>query len=199
MQCRQFRLQQGAATGVFVTQVDIYRFRLDGPGRDQRPFDETVRVEFQVITVLERPRFAFIDVDGNQPGPGLTAQDAPFPSRRETGAAQAAQVGLLQHVDDLFGCMAAVHAVRQQLVAALIAVARIADRIRHRACGIPVLHGGGDRFRLGMLDRVGSHHGHRRCMAAAHAGNRLNPYPVRVRYCVKLVDQPGRTEHFAGQ
>ena len=95
--------------------------------------------------------------------------------------------------------MAAVHAVRQQLVAALIAVARIADRIRHRACGIPVLHGGGDRFRLGPFYGVGPHHGNRRGLAAAHAGDRLNPDPVRVGQHAKLVDQPGRAEHLTGQ
>ena len=177
MQCLQFRFQQGAAACVFVAQVDVYRFRLDGPGRDQRAFDKTVRIPFQVIAVLECPGFAFVDVDRDQPGPGLAAQDAPFPAGRETGASQSAQVRLLQHVDDLFRRVTAVAAIRQQFVTALCEVVRITDCVRFRAYRVPVLHGACNRFRLGPFYRVGPHHGHRRGLAATHAGNRLNPDP----------------------
>ena len=50
-----------------------------------------------------------------------------------------------------------------------------------------------------MLHRVRAHHGHRRGLAAAHAGNRLNPDPGGVGGRAQPFDQPCRAEHLAGQ
>ena len=133
LQCRQLSLQQGAAAGVFIAQINIDRLCFNGPTGDQCAFDKAVRVSFQVVTILESPRFAFIGVNRYQPGAGLTPQDTPFPACRETGATQATQVGVFQQGYDLFRCILAVHAIHQQLIAAFLPVAGVADGVRLRA------------------------------------------------------------------
>ena len=57
-------LEDRAAGGVLVAQIDVDVVDAHRPRGDQRPFEEAVRVALEVVTVLERAGLAFVDVDG---------------------------------------------------------------------------------------------------------------------------------------
>jgi ParB family chromosome partitioning protein len=80
-----------AATVVLVAQVDVAILRADDGRGDQHALQEAVRIAFEVVAVLEGPRLAFVDVDGEEARRGFGADDVPLAARRKTGAAQSAQ------------------------------------------------------------------------------------------------------------
>jgi hypothetical protein len=128
MQGGQFALQQAAAVVVLVAQVEVDGFGAHHLGGDQHAFEKAVRVAFQVEAVLEGAGLAFVDVDGHQARGGLLAHDAPLAPRREAGAPQAAQAGVLQRLEHGLGLVLAVHHGGGQAVAAGGAVGVICYR-----------------------------------------------------------------------
>ncbi len=58
---------------IFVPQINVDVVGLDGPGGDQRAFENAVRVGVQAKTVLERSRLALVGVDREDAGFGSGA------------------------------------------------------------------------------------------------------------------------------
>src|SRR5439155_1870470 len=85
-----------ATTGVFVAKIDVDSIDADSPRRNQHAFEKSVRIALEVIAVLERSGFAFVDVDREKPRRRRGAHDLPFAPRWKTGAAQAAQRRVLE-------------------------------------------------------------------------------------------------------
>src|SRR6516225_4098224 len=63
LDCGNLAVEDGAALRVFVPQIEIDLGRLDHPGGDQHAFDETMRVGFQKMAVLEGAWLAFVAID----------------------------------------------------------------------------------------------------------------------------------------
>ncbi len=157
--------------GIFVADIDVDVGGLDHPGGDQHAFDETVRIAFEIVAVLERAGLALVGVDRHQARRRLGAHQRPFAAGRKAGAAQAAQGGVAHRLDDVVARARAGDAGLEQRIAA---VAHVAVEIRrrgvgmHMACRAPTaaatrlarrLH------HLGVADGAD-----RRAVAGAHAG-----------------------------
>src|SRR5438477_10738445 len=108
--------QDLAALRVFVAQIDEDVPGLDSPGGDQHALQEAMRIGFEKIAVLERAGLALIGIDRHQPRLWLLPHKAPFAPGRKTGAAQAAQAGILKRLDDVLDWILSVEAGLQQLV-----------------------------------------------------------------------------------
>ena len=91
--------QHQAQFGIFVADVEIGVRRLDHPGRDQHAFDEAVRVAFEIIAVLEGARLALVGIDREQARRRLRAHQLPFAPGRKAGAAEPAQAGVADELD----------------------------------------------------------------------------------------------------
>src|SRR3546814_9575065 len=72
-------LQQDLAhRRILVAQVDVAALAADRPGGDQRPFQEAMRVAFQVVAVLEGARLALVGIDRHEARAGKAAHDLPL-------------------------------------------------------------------------------------------------------------------------
>src|SRR3546814_10356383 len=80
--------------------------------------EEAVRIALQVEAVLEGAGLALVGVDRHQARPLEAAHDLPLLAGREAGAAEAAQAGVGEDVDELFRRALAGEAGAQQPVAA---------------------------------------------------------------------------------
>ena len=89
---------------VFGAAVDDAFVRADGAGADGHPFDDALRIAFQLGAVHEGARVAFVGVahDVLLVAGGLFAE-LPFQAGGEAGAAAAADARLLDLIDDLIG------------------------------------------------------------------------------------------------
>ena len=74
---------------------------LDHPGGDQHAFDEAVRIALEIVAVLEGAGLALVGVDREQARRRLGAHQRPFAAGRKAGAAEAAQSGVADHLDDV--------------------------------------------------------------------------------------------------
>src|SRR5947208_12570283 len=171
-QLEQFFLQNGAAAGVFIPEVDVDLAHARAPGGDQHALEKAVRIALEVPAVLEGPRLALVDVQRHQTRLGLRGDDAPFAPRREAGPAQAAQTGVLHDLGDLVARAFAGEAIGDQPVAAVFAVLRVVDVFRLRTFQLPVIDRGLHRSGTRVADGVLSHHHAGRDFAAADAGGR---------------------------
>src|SRR5262249_42032140 len=97
----ELALQEGAAAVILVTEVDINVIDPDGPGGDNRAFEKTMRVAFEVIAVLERSGLALVDIDRHHPRSGFRRNDSPFATGREAGAAETSKTRILHQCDDI--------------------------------------------------------------------------------------------------
>ena len=120
----EFPLQQQPHLGIFVAHIDVGVGRLDHPGGDQHAFDEAMRILLEVAPVLERAGLAFVAVDREHPRSRLGAYQRPLPSGREAGAAEAAQAGVADDLDQVVAGALAGQAIGEQRVTAIRAVAR---------------------------------------------------------------------------
>src|SRR5687767_447796 len=59
-------LEDRPPAAVLVARVDINSLAGPRPRRDQRAFEKTARMTFELVTVLELPGLAFVDVDREQ-------------------------------------------------------------------------------------------------------------------------------------
>ena len=126
------RVEDRAARGVLVAQIDVDVVDADRPRGDQHAFEEAVRIALQIIAILERARLAFVDVDGHQPRRGLGAHDLPLAADRKPGAAQAAQARILHGLDHVVDPPLAVHAREVGGVSARRAIRVVVDVARQR-------------------------------------------------------------------
>src|SRR5438874_8083165 len=92
-----------------------------------------MRIALQVPAVLERARLAFVDVDRHHARLGLRGDDAPLAARRETGAAETAQAGVLHHFGNRVARVLPRQAIGDEFVATVLAVFGVADVRLHRA------------------------------------------------------------------
>src|SRR6185295_8114725 len=114
LQFSQFPLQDGAAAGVFVPQVDPDLAHARAPGRHQHALEKTVRVALKVVAVLEGARLALVDIDRHDARRGLGSDDLPFAASGKSGAAQPPQRGILHDPGDLLARALARQAVLDQ-------------------------------------------------------------------------------------
>src|SRR5262249_35198457 len=89
------------ALGVLVAQIDIDLGRLDNPGGGQHAFQKAMRVGFEEIPVLKGAGLTLVGIDRDQPRCGLLAHQAPFASCRKPRAAEPAQPGMFEDLDQL--------------------------------------------------------------------------------------------------
>src|SRR6185436_21171545 len=83
----ELALQNGAAAVILVAQVDINVIDPHRPARNDRTLEKPVRVAFEVVAVLERPRLAFVDVDRQEPRRRFRGDYSPLSARGKAGAA----------------------------------------------------------------------------------------------------------------
>src|SRR3546814_3237280 len=125
-------------------------------------------VAFQVVAVLEGARLALVGIDRHEARAGKAAHDLPLLAGREAGAAEAAQAGVGEDLDELLRRPLVGEAGAQQLIAAVALVgsevlvggdrrAMVAGRGSHQA-----LHRG--VVAVAMADL-----GHRRARAGPHS------------------------------
>ena len=110
--------------GIFVAQIEIDCFRLDRPGRDQHALEHPVRFGVQIVAVLERAGLAFVGIDRHQARARFGTHESPLLPGREPGAAQAAQPGVAEDLDDFLRRSPAVQTILKQPIAALLPISR---------------------------------------------------------------------------
>src|SRR3546814_14043441 len=74
-------------------------------------------VAFQVVAVLEGARLALVGIDRHEARAGKAAHDLPLLAGREAGAAEAAQAGAGEALDELLTRPLVGEAAAQQLIA----------------------------------------------------------------------------------
>ena len=62
---------------ILVAEIDIDLARLDGPGADQHPLEEAVRIGLEEIAVLEGSGLALVGIDRHEAWPGSGAPPPP--------------------------------------------------------------------------------------------------------------------------
>jgi hypothetical protein len=122
-----FTLEDRAATVILVAQVNIDCVDTNSPGRNERAFQKTMRIAFQVVAVLERARLAFVDVDRHQTRRGFGRYQFPFAAGGETGTTQAAQAGVFHRRDHVGGLLCSGDAGRRERISAGGAIRRVID------------------------------------------------------------------------
>src|SRR5204862_5920815 len=137
-----------------------------------------MRVGFEKIAVLEGAGLALIGIDRHQPRLWLLPHKAPFAPGRKTGAAEPAQAGIFERLDDLLDWLLSAETGLEQLVAARSAIAierRIARHMRMRLAG---RHRRSDTVRRRVfMERMPDRN--RRCLVAtSHAGRAHDPHAV---------------------
>ncbi len=155
--------------GVFVADVDVDLVRLHDPGGDQHAFDEAVRVLLEIVAVLEGAGLALVGVHRHQARRRLGAHQRPLAAGREAGAAEPAQPGVADDLDEVVARARAVESLGEQAIAA---VGEVVLEIDVALPGVRVLRhdrGPGDAIRrraehLHVADRAD-----RRALAGAHA------------------------------
>ena len=108
--------QHQTQLGIFVADVDVDFGGLHYPGRDQHAFEETVRIEPQVVAVLERARFALVDIDRHQARPWFRPHAAPFAPGWKASSAESAQAGIFHDLDDIFDTALTAYTTARQRV-----------------------------------------------------------------------------------
>ena len=194
----QLQFEHQPQFGIFIADIDVSVLGLDRPGGDQHTFDKAVGIAPEIKAVLEGARLALVGVDREHAGRGLGAHQRPFAAGRETGAAEAAQVGVADDPD-------------QFLARALVGKTRLEQRI---AAGLLIgdeigIGREGMRMRLGRDrggDRAGrcveglhmADGGHRRAVAGAHARRAHHADRLAV-FGLQIGQQLFATGHGAGQ
>ena len=174
-----------AAQVVGTESVYIYlRDEYHGcPRRDDRAFEEAMRVAFEVVAILERARLAFVDVDRHQARRRFGGHQLPLAPGRESGPAEAAQPRAFHHRGDIRGASLALHARRCQRVAAGGAIRGVVDVagchrrevrvhlgfVHARMRDVPAADDVGHLFRGGVRNRILADDRDRRRLAASDA------------------------------
>src|SRR6185312_4737969 len=83
-----------------AANVDVRVLAAERVRRDEDAFDERVRIPVEELAVLAGAGLGLVGVDDEVGGLGVLRDEAPLEARREAGAAAAAEVRLLDLVDD---------------------------------------------------------------------------------------------------
>src|SRR5688500_1116234 len=167
VQRRDLALEDLAAAVILVAKINVDGIDADRPGCDQSAFEKTVRIALEVITILERPRLALIDVDRQQPRSRFCRYQFPFAAGRETGAAEAAQARVFHNRDDLGLGLLPSNARCSERVATgrtVVGVRNVAgsDEAARRMCHATAVDGGRYLGEGGVRDRTTADDGARR-------------------------------------
>src|SRR6266851_4940189 len=187
-----------AALRVFVAQIDVDFRRLDRPGADQHALKEAMRVGLEVMAVLEGAGLALIGVDRHQARALLLAHEAPFAPGGKAGAAEPAQLRILERLENALDIPLAREAVLEQTVAAAGAIGGEADIVRHMRVGRAIRHRLGDAAQRRLLVQGVADRCNRRVVATAHAGRTDNPH-ARSQTLRQLGEEGLRAEERTGQ
>ncbi len=171
---------------------------VDHPGGDQHAFDEAVRIQLQIIAILESAGLTLVGIDRKEPRRRLGTHEAPFAPGREASAAETAQSGVAHRLDDVFAAVRARDASLEQRIAA---VADIAVEVVRRGVSLCMRRLAGDRanalrgslHHLQMADRAD-----RRMVAGAHARRARHPH-IAAKPARQVAQQMLAAGHGAGQ
>ena len=160
---------------ILVPQVDVDRVDSDGPRRDDRAFEEAMRVALEIVRILERPRLAFVDVDRHQARSRFGCDDFPLAARWKAGAAETAQPRVFHHGDDIGRRLCSAEARRGENVTSRRPVCRVVDvprcdrDVRRRMGGCPGAYKRDDFFGCRVGNGVLADDGDRRRFTSADA------------------------------
>ena len=128
-----------------------------------------MRIAFEVHTILERARLAFVNIHRHHPRAFFGAHDAPLAPRRETRAAQTTQAGGLHYFDQVLGFALARQTLLRNAITAFVKIllkiqilTYVARVLAGSHQGLNLVHG---CVRYGILPN----HRHRRLFAASDA------------------------------
>jgi hypothetical protein len=155
---------------VFVAQIDVDRFGIDGPRGYQHALEKAVRVALQVVAVLERTGLALVRIHRHQSRARFLPHEVPFAPCREAGAAETSQPGVLHRADHVVDRPGTVEAVAQQRVAAFFYVRIATDVLGNLGMVLATLYDRSNRTCIRVINMAVAdlHHGRR--IAAPHAG-----------------------------
>ena len=88
---------------IFTANIDIGCTRTHCEARDQRAFDQFVRIMADDFTIFARTRFGFVGIDNEEAGPfrrRVLGHEAPLHTRREARTTTPAQTRCLDDIDD---------------------------------------------------------------------------------------------------
>jgi len=109
---------------VFVPQIDVSLGGLDHPRSDQHALDETVGIALEIIAVFEGAGLTLVGIDGHQSRRRLSPHQGPLAAGRKPSAAETAQAGIADRLDDVVATALARETRPQESVAALCLVGR---------------------------------------------------------------------------
>ena len=90
--------------GKFAADVDVGEVDIRREGGDGEAFDQLVRILVQDVAVLESAGLGFVAIDDDVVGLAVVVFDeAPLGTGREARSTASAEVGGLDHIDDLAG------------------------------------------------------------------------------------------------
>jgi hypothetical protein len=155
-----------------------------------------VRIEAEIIAILERAGLALVGVHRHQPRALLGAHELPLAAGRKARAAKPAKAGVADDLDELVAGAIAGERFFEQLVAALgrvrVEVGGGLERMRMRVGRRELFHRVVRRLRhLHMADRAD-----RRAIARAHA-RRANHAHARAQEFRQIVEQTVSARHRA--
>ena len=158
-----------------------------------------MRIAFEIPAILERPRLAFVDVDGHDAWRRLAAHDAPLAPRWKTGAAQTAQAGVFHRRERVLDGALAHDACFERRVATAGDVLLESDGVGERM---------GQRFSVErrvdvgdrrVAERILSDEDRRRNLATADARGTHHTHLVAVAAALQQVEKLSRAVQLAGQ
>ena len=128
-----------------------------------------MRVAFEIVAILERAGFAFVDVHRHQSRRRLGAHDPPLAADRKARTAQPAQPGVFHRREHAFERTFAVHALDRRAITAGRAIGRVVEVRRNRWLDLPF--GDGAQYRVGRraVDGIAADDSGRRLLAATDA------------------------------
>ena len=151
------RLEDPVGPDILETKVDVGGARPGGEARDQDALEELVGVPLHQVAVVEGRRLALVGVDAHERFFPILGKKRPLQAAREAGAAAAAELGILDQVDDRVGRHG-----REGLAGRLVAAARFINLQRMAVGDVPVA--AQDGFKRGHvsiprwdIDLVSSH------------------------------------------
>src|SRR6266550_2991930 len=127
LNARELPAQHHDELGIFIADVDVDVGCLDHPRSEQRAFDETVRIQAEIMAILERAGLALVALHRHQPRRRLLAHQRPLPSRGKSRATEAAQIRIADDLDDVVARALAGETIAEQRVAAGCAISRKID------------------------------------------------------------------------
>ena len=127
------RLEDPVGPDILETKVDVGGARPGGEARDQDALEQLVGIPLHQEAVVEGRRLALVGVDAHERFFPILGKKRPLQAAREAGAAAAAELGILDQVDDRVGRHGG-----EGLAGRLVAAARFINLQRMAVGDVPV-------------------------------------------------------------